>query len=51
MRASAVKYYTAAFFTNAVYEKPVRFNMTFPFSRIFHAGGGFHVWEAEGLPV
>jgi hypothetical protein len=48
MTAGAMKNYTALFLINAVYQKPVRFNMTFPPSLIFPMQGVVLVFGEQG---
>jgi hypothetical protein len=51
MSACAIKNYPAGFFINAVYEEPVRFNVTFSFPFIFSMQGMIFVFWEQGLFV
>jgi hypothetical protein len=51
MGAGTVKHYPAVFTVNAVYEEPVRFNMTFPPSIVFPMQGVIFVFGEQGLFV
>jgi hypothetical protein len=46
-----VKNYTSVFYINAVYEEPVRFNMTLPFSLIFSMQKVVFMFGEQGLFV
>jgi hypothetical protein len=51
MRAGAVKNYPAVFRINTVYEEPVRFNMTFPFSTLISMQGMIFMFWKQWLTV